>query len=182
MHSETMELGELLSRLERLEKENRRVKRITATGLLILCCALFMGQSRPSKTIEAERFIVKDSSGKTRGEFGMDPGKAGGATLTVGSLVEGGRGTPGEKYLVTLHGGDYAWINLRAADSREYINGRLNDETNEGALFSVTDGKDYEADIGNSDLLSPHTGEKHHTSAASVVLIGKDKKVLWSAP
>ncbi len=142
MHRETMELDELLSRLERVEKENRRVKQIMITGLLVLCSAFIMGQSRPSKTIEAERFIVKDGSGKTRGEFGMDPTDAGGATLAVGSLVEGGRGTPGEKYLVTLHGGDYAWINLRSADSKEYINGRLNNETNEisrqtGVVLSV---------------------------------------------
>jgi DNA helicase HerA-like ATPase len=141
--------------------------------------AFIMGRSRPSKTIEAERFIVKDSSGKTRGEFGSD---AGGATLTVGSLVEGERGTPGEKYLVTLHGGDYAWINLRSADTREYINGRLNAKANGGALLSLADGEDYETEIGNTALLSPLTGEKHSTSAASVVLLAKDKKVLWSAP
>jgi hypothetical protein len=182
MHHEAMGFDNLLSKIERLEKENRRVKQIMTSGLLILCCAFFMGQSRPGRTIEAERFIVKDSSGKTRGEFGVDHSDAGGATLTVGSLVAGGRGTSGEKYLVTLHGGDYAWINLRAADSREYINGRLNNETDDGALFSVTDGKDYETDIGNTDLLSPRTGEKHSTSAASVVLFGKDKTVLWSAP
>ena len=172
MHHGAMGSDDLLSRIERLEKENRRVKRIMATGLVILCCAIFMGQSRPGRTIEAERFIVKDGSGKTRGEFGMDPRDTGGATLTVGSLVEGRKGTPGEKYLVTLHGGDYAWINLRAADSREYINGRLNNEASEGALLSVTDGKDYETDIGNTDLLSPRTGEKHRSSAASLVLFG----------
>ena len=117
---------------------------------------------------------MRDGSGKMRGEFGMDPTDAGGATLTVGSVSE--------KYLVTLHGGDYAWMNLRSAHSGEYINGRLSSESNEGALFSLTDGKDYETDIGNTDLLSPRTGVARSTSAASVVLLGKDKKVLWSAP
>jgi hypothetical protein len=72
MHRETMELDDLLSRLERVEKENRRVKRITITGLLVLSSAFFMGQARPSRTIEAEKFVVKDSNGKVRGEFGME--------------------------------------------------------------------------------------------------------------
>jgi len=118
MHQETLHLADLLSRLERVEKENRRVKQITITGLLLLCSVFVMGQSRPSRTIEAEKFVVKDSSGKVRGEFGIDARDAGGATLTVGSLEGGSRG---EKYLVTLHGGDYAWLNLRSADSREYM-------------------------------------------------------------
>jgi len=34
----------------------------------------------------------------------------------------------------------------------------------------------------STGLLTPHTGETHKTSAASVVLFGKAGKVIWSAP
>ncbi len=38
------------------------------------------------------------------------------------------------------------------------------------------------AKIGSTELETPRTGETHKTSAASVVLFGKDGKALWTAP
>lgn len=52
----------------------------------------------------------------------------------------------------------------------------------EGPKLSLSDENGFETAIGITDLLTPTTGEKHRTSAASIVLFGKDKKVLWSAP
>jgi len=46
----------------------------------------------------------------------------------------------------------------------------------------LSDSQGYQTAIGSTDLSTPRTGETHKTSAASVVLIGKDKRVLWSAP
>jgi hypothetical protein len=44
-------------------------------------------------------------------------------------------------------------------------------------------GKDgFETDLGVTSLVTITTGESHTTSAASIVVFGKDKKVLWSAP
>lgn len=40
----------------------------------------------------------------------------------------------------------------------------------------------FQASIGSTDLKTSDTGETHRTSAASVILFGKDKKVLWRAP
>ncbi|HYB62585.1 MAG TPA: hypothetical protein VEH50_14035 [Methylomirabilota bacterium] len=48
--------------------------------------------------------------------------------------------------------------------------------------LNLTDGDGFSAQLGSSDLITPSTGEKHKTSAASLVLFGKDGKVLWSAP
>jgi len=38
------------------------------------------------------------------------------------------------------------------------------------------------AKIGSTGLMTPLTGESHKTSAASLVMSGKDGKVIWRAP
>ncbi len=48
--------------------------------------------------------------------------------------------------------------------------------------IDLNDEQGYSAAVGNTDLVTARTGEKSKTSAASVVLFGKDKKVLWKAP
>lgn len=46
----------------------------------------------------------------------------------------------------------------------------------------LTDKEGFSTTLGSADLLVPSTGRKESTSAASIVLFGKDQKVLWSAP
>ena len=46
----------------------------------------------------------------------------------------------------------------------------------------LQDKEGFGTHIGRTDLATPRTGETHKTSAASLVLFGKDGKVLWSAP
>lgn len=69
-------LGTLVQRLERLERENRRVK-LLAIGLAIGIAALvLMGQvpaTRGTKVIEAERFVLLDTNGRTRAILGAGP-------------------------------------------------------------------------------------------------------------
>jgi hypothetical protein len=48
--------------------------------------------------------------------------------------------------------------------------------------LKLEDKEGFAATLGQADLLVPGTGRKENTSAASIVLFGKDKKVLWSAP
>jgi hypothetical protein len=52
----------------------------------------------------------------------------------------------------------------------------------EKAAIDVSDFHGFRAVIGSTPLETPRTGEAHKTSAASIVLFGKDGKVLWSAP
>jgi hypothetical protein len=49
---------------------------------------------------------------------------------------------------------------------------------------SVTakDAEGFAATLGVTNLVTPKTGEKHTTSAASLVLLDKDKHVVWKAP
>lgn len=46
----------------------------------------------------------------------------------------------------------------------------------------VMDGEGFETHIGSTDLIVTQTGTTSKTSAASLVLFDKNKKVLWSAP
>jgi hypothetical protein len=48
--------------------------------------------------------------------------------------------------------------------------------------MQVDDAEGFAATLGATDLVTPRTGEKHKTSAASLVLFDKDKNVIWKAP
>jgi hypothetical protein len=48
--------------------------------------------------------------------------------------------------------------------------------------LELNDKEGFSATFGATDLIVPKTGRTESTSAASIVLFGKDKKVLWSAP
>jgi hypothetical protein len=68
--------GQMMKRLERLENENRRIKCIAAATLFGAVALLVMGQSKPdniAKVIDAERFVVRDTSGAVRAVLGVNP-------------------------------------------------------------------------------------------------------------
>ncbi len=57
----------LTQRLERLERENRRLKRAGALALLLAGGVFLMGQSLPaSRVVEAEKLVIRDTTGKAR--------------------------------------------------------------------------------------------------------------------
>ncbi len=60
------------SRLARLERDNRRLRRVVYAGAIAVTGAVVMAQSRPAQTLEAERFVVRDAAGNVRAVFGMD--------------------------------------------------------------------------------------------------------------
>ena len=51
------------ARLGRLERENRRLKRAGLLGLAVIAAVMLMGQVRPTRVLEAEAFILRDSTG-----------------------------------------------------------------------------------------------------------------------
>ncbi len=63
----------VVRRLERVERENRRLKRWGSVMLLGIACLTMMGQTQSGKTVEAERFVVRDTKGKVRAELGAFP-------------------------------------------------------------------------------------------------------------
>ena len=149
MLDQTPELAAVLSRLERVEKENRRMKQ-AALGILVIVGSMFlMAQAKHStdKVIEAERFVVRDSNGKIRAAFGMEDADPSGATLAIGSagltVAE-----EEEEHPVYLHGGDMAWLLLSSRSSTEALNARVGTSDLPSPQLSLIDKKGYRTDIG----------------------------------
>ena len=60
-------------RLEKLEKQNRRLKRAGLVVMVLAGATLLIGQAKPQVQwkVEAERFVLMDANGKLRAELGM---------------------------------------------------------------------------------------------------------------
>lgn len=58
-------------RLEKLEKQNRRLKRAGLVVMVLAGATLLIGQAKPQWKVEAERFVLMDANGKVRAELGM---------------------------------------------------------------------------------------------------------------
>ena len=71
---ETSEWSAVIGRLEKLEKQNRRMKQAGIAGLLFISCVLLMGQAPSTKTVEANEFVLRDSGGKTLGRWTIERG------------------------------------------------------------------------------------------------------------
>jgi hypothetical protein len=65
-------LCEIQFRLEKLERENRRMKTTGSLAVMIAASLFLMGQAKSDRTIEAQKFVLKDASGKVGAELAMD--------------------------------------------------------------------------------------------------------------
>ena len=67
-----LEALDIKERLQKMEKQTRRIKVVGFVGSIVLVAALLIGQAFPkSRTVEAEKFILRDADGKVRAELGM---------------------------------------------------------------------------------------------------------------
>jgi len=72
MLTEEMRERPVMQRLEKLEKQNRRLRVGGGAFLLVAASLLLMGQAAPqSKTIEAQEFILRDTSNKQRAKLSL---------------------------------------------------------------------------------------------------------------
>jgi hypothetical protein len=223
MATDTPEMQAIVQRIEKLEAENRRLKRVGLAVAVLTAVVFGMAQTKPSQTVEAKEFILKDKLGRERAALRMDVGDSvrfglkdargdplmslevdqSGPELSLWS-PEGGLG------VAMRAGADYGklWLSYPASGLKRGAQPQLilnvsnigpsveladfnGDEGLErvrlGVLakepsITVSDAEGFETKIGSADLLTAQTGEAHRTSAASLVLFGKDNRVLWSAP
>ena len=62
----------LVQRLDRLERENRRLKRVGFLVAIGIAAAVLMGQARTAgRVVEAEKFLLRDPSGKPRAQLAV---------------------------------------------------------------------------------------------------------------
>lgn len=205
MTLENPEPQSIRERLERLERQNRWFKRAGVAALLLAAAVVVMGQARPSRTVTANKFVLQDRQGRTRAILEDSAGRT---TLTFldtagrGRMVlAGGTGPVGNTYAylelgeaaahergaLTTPGGEVTLsdggLGMAAyPPNREAGSVLLQAPGPGGPDLQLTDSQGYMANIGITRLVTPATGETHRTSAASVVLLGKGGKVLWSAP
>ncbi len=92
----TLESPAIIERLERLERQNRHLKRCAVILLLVLSSVFLMGQAAPSsRTVEAQKFVLVDSGGNVRAELIILPSGLPGLRFLdtkggIESLVTGG--------------------------------------------------------------------------------------------
>ena len=65
----------VLARLEHLERQQRRWRGAAVVGGLALVSLALMGQKPAGRTVEAERFVLRDSAGRARAELVMVDGE-----------------------------------------------------------------------------------------------------------
>jgi hypothetical protein len=196
-------------RIERLERQNRLFRRGALTCLIALVSVGLMGQTKhPHKTasttapaapvipekIEAGSFIMKDSNGKVRAELSM----AGtgptfklrdesGTPLITFSLNDGSPQGPMMLFSDPQHHAGVSVSVLQGMGSQLSLVGERPDiqarmeVAPEGTSFEMSDANGFATSIGNGIQASKGKQPKK-TTAASVTLYGKDRKVLWSTP
>jgi hypothetical protein len=178
---------ELVQRLERLERDNRRLKRIGAAALVLAAAlgAIYARQPIPEK-ITARELDVLDSTGRLRASvtpgginfwdvhganwaaFGKLKGGAGGLSI----MERGGVLIAAPQMISLLENGEAgaSGVTIGAGKVR--------------ASVHLVDARGFELDLGGTDTALARTGETRRTSAASIVMFGNDEKhkVIWQAP
>jgi hypothetical protein len=81
MTAQTPDLAAVVARLEKVERQNWRMKAGGILVLLVASAGLLMGQAMPkATTVEAEAFVLRDAAGKQRAALYLPP--EGGAALS----------------------------------------------------------------------------------------------------
>ena len=194
MTSDAQELNAILLRLGQLEKQNRRLK---WTGVAVFAAFLALwgvgslSQASPVPgVIEAQKVVFKDAHGNVRGWIGVF-GK--GSELMLGN----DQAQPMMRLLVSsdasdLHffGSQNSGMNL-GIDSGDPAVSMVSALGNGGAgiafakhgpSLTLKDGTGFSTVIGATELESSAGTAVNHHSAASIVLLDKDRKMIWEAP
>ena len=213
MVSEDRELAAVLSRVERLEKQNRRLKHGALLFLLAIASVGLMAQTRQPSTsqrqkgrapapapapagptaVEAQSFILKDSNGHVRAELGLAGSTPSlkfkdesGSTLVTLALNSDAPGGPMLLLSDPQHHASVALSVLEHAGPQLSLTGERADiqlhmaVAPDGTTLELSDKDGFTTSIGNGVV--PKNGQAKQTSAASIVLYGKQRKVLWSVP
>jgi hypothetical protein len=172
--------------------------------LLLFTVVLFTGASQTGPHIvTANGFILQDEQGRTRAKLSMDSGKVVFVFLDAAGLKQMSLTSMADN---SGHGHASLALGERAASARLVLAGSEPDEwamLSDGGLFlsgkdtasivlsnsgpfspslAIMDSRGYSTEMGVSEIVDRATGGMQKSSAASLALVGKDRKVLWTAP
>jgi hypothetical protein len=190
MASDKPDTQVLLERLEKLERQNRRLKRVGVLALVGVGAALLMGYSKiaqfsdslghpvgriiaPSTivagTIQTRDLELRDPSEHCLARLYTFKGEPKLELMDANGNVRAGLGVFNET----------AYLDVLGIDPKSSIDLTVG---RDGPSLSVSDQKGFSSVIGVADLENVHTGESYKTSAASLVIFGKNGKTIWRAP
>ena len=144
--------------------------------------------------LEAESFVLVDQAGHERAELAMGGtgpsfrllNQSGSALVTI-SLNDGAPGGPMLLLSDPAHHASLTMSALESAGSQLTLMGDNQDAkvhmsvTKDGTALELFDQDGFSTSVGNGVKVSK-SGKAQQTSAASIALYNKDRKVLWSAP
>lgn len=189
----TNEHNTIEQRLEKLERQNRRMKLAGIGALVIAGAFLLTGQAsgpRILPEVRANSFVLVDAQGKPRATLGMYADQPRLALSDTNGTVRAALAVSSGGPVLMMVGTGKAVASLFVESDGPELD-MLGENEAQGAIFGIpargpelrmNDASGFETELGVTDLITPTTGETHATSAASIVLFGKGKKVLWSAP
>lgn len=201
----------ILSRIEKLEAQNRRWKRGALICVVALASVGLMAQTRTKKrhhaaakapaaapaiaqNIEAHGFTLKDDAGRVRAELSMSgTGPSlkffdqSGSALAVFCVNDTAPGGPFVTLSDPTHHAGLSMSVLEGAGSELSLTGERENAqvhigvTKDGTTLELYDEDGNSVDLGNG-MRPNKSGKMKKTSAASIALFNKDRKVLWSEP
>jgi hypothetical protein len=165
---------ELVGRLQKLERDNRRLKGFALAALVLAAALATIYATQPvPQTITAHRFDVVDDSGKVRASMAIvSGGSAIGLTDAQGNA----------RALMILDPVKGASVLL--GDAADKLRTTLNVTPEGESSIALSDPQGFEMDIGSTKMAMPSTGATERTSVASIAMFGNDKErhVIWKAP
>jgi hypothetical protein len=181
---------ELIARLEKLERDNRRLKRVgTAALMMVAALGLMAATQSVPNVIRAHEFEVVDSAGKV----GMRlRASSEGANMLIAPNLSAP--SEGKTAAVSLGAnGDRSWVTLGYAGwftaptkTQPFVamegSLSLSNSSAKGPTVVFSDSQGYVMSLGNTALVAPGTGATQQTSADSIVMFDKKRDVIWQAP
>jgi len=195
---------DVLSRLDKLESENKVFRMAAVLLVLSIMVLLLLGAAQRShRTVAGSEFLLQDDQGRTRARLSVDSKN----NVALVFQDESGQKQMSLKGFDDKQGRRHASLALgeRAVDAPYVLAGTDQEDgatISDGGLFlsgkgttrivlsasgpnspsiEVADSRGFASEIGVTSTESP-TGIAQKSSAASLVLIGKDQSVLWTAP
>ena len=204
--------NEFARRLERLERDNRRLKRTAFAGIALAAALGVLysvacssgrnsaGIKPDAEKVTAREFDVVDGAGKVRVKIAM--GCPSGANCRPEIRLIDAVTDSGEQEEASLLG-DRLQFSASSKGSAPSITAQVGSGTGGGGLLSlegnnggyvrananapsieIKDAQGYVMDLGSVDLTTVTSGQTSQTTADSIVMFGNDNRhhLIWRAP